>query len=113
MLTTKHILDRGRGGKPIRTKELAQEFGITRQYVSRLISNLVKERKLVAAKMESKNLDLIVTNDATEPGAGFSVDTNRVTMLRSDGVRVDLPLMTKSDVADSILDQVAELLDGR
>ncbi|HEX6313667.1 MAG TPA: phosphopantothenoylcysteine decarboxylase, partial [Gemmatimonadaceae bacterium] len=66
-----------------------------------------------AAKLESKNLDLIVTNDATEPGAGFSVDTNRVTMLRSDGVRVDLPLMTKSDVADSILDQVAELLDGR
>ncbi len=47
MLTTKHILDRGRGGKPIRTKELAQEFGITRQYVSRLISNLVKERKLL------------------------------------------------------------------
>lgn len=66
-----------------------------------------------AAKLESKNLDLIVTNDATEAGAGFAVDTNRVIMLRRDGIRVDLPLMTKSDVADSILDQVVELLDGR
>lgn len=66
-----------------------------------------------AAKLESKNLDLIVTNDAREPGAGFSVDTNRVTILARNGTRTDLPLMSKDEVADAILDRVVELLDGR
>jgi phosphopantothenoylcysteine decarboxylase/phosphopantothenate--cysteine ligase len=66
-----------------------------------------------AAKLESKNLDLIVTNDARETGAGFAVDTNRVTMLSRNGTRTDLPLLPKSEVADAILDRVVELLDGR
>lgn len=66
-----------------------------------------------AAKLEAKKLDLIVTNDAREPGAGFAVDTNRVTMLARDGRRTDLPLLPKSEVADAILDRVVELLDGR
>lgn len=66
-----------------------------------------------AAKLESKCLDLIVTNDAREPGAGFSVDTNRVTMLARDGTRTDLPLLPKTEVADAILDRIAELIDGR
>lgn len=66
-----------------------------------------------AAKLEAKRLDLIVTNDAREPGAGFAVDTNRVTILARDGRRTDLPLMPKADVADAILDRVVELLDGR
>lgn len=66
-----------------------------------------------AAKLEAKCLDLIVTNDAREPGAGFSVDTNRVTMLARDGTRTDLPLLPKTEVADAILDRIAELIDGR
>ena len=66
-----------------------------------------------AAKLESKCLDLIVTNDAREPGAGFAVDTNRVTMLARDGTRTDLPLLPKTEVADAILDRIAELIDGR
>jgi phosphopantothenoylcysteine decarboxylase/phosphopantothenate--cysteine ligase len=66
-----------------------------------------------AAKLESKSLDLIVTNDAREPGAGFSVDTNRVTMLARDGTRTDLPLLPKAEVADAILDLIVELLNGR
>jgi phosphopantothenoylcysteine decarboxylase/phosphopantothenate--cysteine ligase len=65
------------------------------------------------AKLESKGLDLIVTNDAREPGAGFHVDTNRVTILARDGTRTDLPLLPKTEVADAILDQIVELLDGR
>jgi phosphopantothenoylcysteine decarboxylase/phosphopantothenate--cysteine ligase len=65
------------------------------------------------AKLASKELDLIVTNDAREPGAGFSVDTNRVTLLSRNGTRTDLPLMPKSEVADAILDRVVELLNGR
>jgi len=66
-----------------------------------------------AAKLEAKSLDLIITNDAREPGAGFSVDTNRVTMLARNGTRTDLPLLPKTEVADAILDRIVELLDGR
>ncbi len=62
------------------------------------------------AKLASKALDLIVLNDATEPGAGFGVDTNRVTLLGADGSREALALMPKSDVADAILDRVERLL---
>jgi phosphopantothenoylcysteine decarboxylase/phosphopantothenate--cysteine ligase len=66
-----------------------------------------------ASKLASKELDLIVTNDAREPGAGFSVDTNRVTLLSRNGTRTDLPMMPKTEVADAILDRVVELLNGR
>ena len=55
---------------------------------------------------------MIVVNDATEAGAGFGVDTNRVTLLMRDGGEEVLPLMPKSEVADAILDRV-ELLLGR
>jgi phosphopantothenoylcysteine decarboxylase/phosphopantothenate--cysteine ligase len=65
------------------------------------------------AKLASKDLDLIVTNDAHEPGAGFVVDTNRVTLLSRNGTRTELPLMPKTEVADAILDRVLELLNGR
>lgn len=64
-------------------------------------------------KLAAKGLDLVVANDATEPGAGFGVDTNRVTLIGRDGVEERLPLLTKREVADVILDRVVRLLDGR
>ena len=64
-------------------------------------------------KLEAKGLDLVVVNDATEPGAGFGVDTNRVTILSREGGEHPLPLLPKTAVADEILDRVRELLDGR
>jgi phosphopantothenoylcysteine decarboxylase/phosphopantothenate--cysteine ligase len=64
-------------------------------------------------KLQRKNLDLIVVNDATETGAGFGVDTNRVTLLARDGSKECLPLMSKDEVADAILDRVEELIGGR
>jgi phosphopantothenoylcysteine decarboxylase / phosphopantothenate---cysteine ligase len=64
-------------------------------------------------KLSSKDLDLIVANDATEPGAGFGVDTNKVTLLSRDGGEERLPLMSKDEVADAILDRVERLADGR
>jgi phosphopantothenoylcysteine decarboxylase/phosphopantothenate--cysteine ligase len=58
------------------------------------------------AKLERKHLDLIVVNDALEPGAGFEHDTNRVALLDREGnVRI-LPLRSKRDVAEAILDAV-------
>ena len=65
------------------------------------------------AKLASKDLDFIVVNDATEPGAGFGVDTNRVSIIARDGTEERLPLMSKPDVADAILDRVEVLLSGR
>ena len=64
-------------------------------------------------KLVSKGLDLIVVNDATEPGAGFGVDTNRVTLIDRDGGEDQLPLLPKADVADAILDRVQVLLRER
>ncbi len=59
-----------------------------------------------AAKLVRKGLDLIVANDALEPGAGFEVDTNRVTVLDRDGGRHPLPFGSKAAVAEGILDLV-------
>ena len=62
------------------------------------------------AKLERKDLDLIVVNDALEPGAGFEKDTNRVALLGRDGTRKILPLQSKREVADAILDIVEQSL---
>jgi phosphopantothenoylcysteine decarboxylase / phosphopantothenate---cysteine ligase len=64
-------------------------------------------------KLGAKGLDLVVVNDATEAGAGFGVDTNRVTLLGADGTTQVVPLMAKGEVADVILDRVEGLLRGR
>jgi len=65
------------------------------------------------AKLASKDLDAIVVNDAREQGAGFSVDTNRVTILFADGRSDELPLLTKRQVADELLDRMEVMLLGR
>ena len=61
-------------------------------------------------KLQDKSLDFVVLNDALEPGAGFEVTTNRVTVLSKGGGQVDLPLLPKRDVAECILDAVEEAL---
>jgi len=61
-------------------------------------------------KLEKKQLDIIVANDITAADSGFDVDTNRVTLIDRDGTVDSLPLLTKVEVADKILDRVAEFL---
>jgi len=61
-------------------------------------------------KLQDKALDFVVLNDALEPGAGFEVLTNRVSVLDKGGRQVDLPLLPKRDVAERILDAVEEAL---
>jgi len=65
------------------------------------------------SKLRDKALDLIVVNDATEPGAGFGVDTNRVTLIHRDGTEEALPLASKLEVADQILDRVERIARER
>ena len=62
-------------------------------------------------KCREKNLDLVVANDVTLPGAGFGVDTNRVTFVFPDGCAEPLPLMSKYAVARRIV-RLAEKLAG-
>jgi len=64
-------------------------------------------------KLRTKDLDLVVLNDATEPGAGFGVDTNRVTVIGRNGKEDKLDLMSKTDLAEILLDRVEAELNGR
>ncbi len=76
---------------------------------------LETERALTGGrdKLRRKALDLVVVNDATEPGAGFGTDTNRVTFLVGENQPEELPLLGKTEVADAILDRVEGLMRGR
>lgn len=64
------------------------------------------------AKLAAKKLDLIVANRAGVPNEGFGSDTNRVTIIGAGGEE-NLPLMSKNDVADALLDRIEVLLNGR
>jgi len=67
-------------------------------------------------KLTEKNLDLVVANDVTVPGAGFDVDTNQVEIFTRDGRHIAVPLAPKARVAERILDEVVAALgrrDGR
>jgi len=65
------------------------------------------------AKLAAKRLDMIVANDVTDPGSGFGSDTNQITLLYADGRVEALPLASKGEVAERVLDAaVASMGDG-
>lgn len=64
-----------------------------------------------ANKLQSKKLDLIAANDISASDAGFSVETNRITLLFADGRTESLSLMSKSEAAEIIVERVAALLE--
>jgi phosphopantothenoylcysteine decarboxylase/phosphopantothenate--cysteine ligase len=66
-----------------------------------------------AEKLQRKGVDLLVANDVAEAGSGFGTDTNRVSILAANGERDDLPLLSKREVADRLLDRIARALDDR
>ena len=68
--------------------------------------NLVENAK---AKVGSKNLDLIAANDITAEGSGFGSDTNKVTLIDRDLAVEELPLLSKYEVSNQILDRVKGL----
>jgi phosphopantothenoylcysteine decarboxylase/phosphopantothenate--cysteine ligase len=80
---------------------------------NRLVVGFAAETERVAEnarkKLTAKNADIIVANDVTAEGAGFDVDTNVVTMFSRDGRDVALPRMSKTEVAQRILDEVVRL----
>jgi phosphopantothenoylcysteine decarboxylase/phosphopantothenate--cysteine ligase len=64
-----------------------------------------------SSKLQSKGLDFIAANDISLQDAGFVAETNRITLLFADGRTESLPLMSKSDVAETIIERVAALLE--
>ena len=62
------------------------------------------------AKLEAKRLDMIVANDVTAADAGFGAATNRVAILDRDGRAEDLPLMSKTAVAEAVLERASGLV---
>jgi phosphopantothenoylcysteine decarboxylase / phosphopantothenate---cysteine ligase len=61
-------------------------------------------------KLSEKNLDMICLNDVSQKGAGFGTDTNIITIFIKDGSRIELPMITKLEVADRILDEIEKRL---
>lgn len=64
-------------------------------------------------KIKAKNLDIIVANDITMEGAGFNTDTNAVKIIDRSGNVVDVPKMSKEDVADVVLDEVIKVFNKK
>jgi phosphopantothenoylcysteine decarboxylase/phosphopantothenate--cysteine ligase len=86
---------------------------VSRNKADKFIVGFAAETTDVAAnarkKLAAKNLDLIVANDVTAEGAGFDHDTNIVSLLSSDGRDSTLPKLSKSEVAQRILDEIVRL----
>jgi phosphopantothenoylcysteine decarboxylase/phosphopantothenate--cysteine ligase len=95
----------------VRTPDILQGLGKAKG--GRVLVGFAAETEDLVAnarkKLEAKNLDLVVANDVTAAGAGFGADTNAVVLLRRDGGRVDVPVASKREVAERILDEVRAL----
>ena len=96
----------------VRNPDILKELGEKKQ--QQVLVGFAAETERVieyaAGKLEKKNLDFIVANDVSRKDAGFSADTNCVTILGRDGTHTEHPLMSKRALADIILDRVAGAL---
>ena len=94
-----------------RTRDIAASLGEVKG--ERLLVGFAletdNERVNAEAKLAKKNFDFIVLNSLREEGAGFGVDTNRVSLIDRTS-REELPLMSKREVAERIIDKIETLL---
>jgi len=95
-----------------RTKDILEEIG--KRKGDRILVGFAAETEDLVVnarkKLKEKNLDFIVANDVTKADAGFGSDTNRVRILYPSGEIKDLPLLSKEEVSQVVLDEVANLL---
>lgn len=90
----------------VQNPDILATLGKMKQPSQRLIGFALEtdnEEHNARVKLEKKNLDYIVLNSLRDAGAGFGVDTNRVTIIGRDGTTYSTPLMSKSQVADEII----------
>jgi phosphopantothenoylcysteine decarboxylase/phosphopantothenate--cysteine ligase len=114
--TAEHKIKKGKG---VRTIELVEnpdilaELGRSQGNSRRLLVGFAAETQDLIAnaqeKLRNKNLDLIVVNDVSREDAGFEADTNAVKILYREGGMEELPLMTKDELADRLLDRIKTL----
>ena len=91
------------------TPDIARTLGESKKASQKLIGFALEthdEKKNALLKLERKRMDAIVLNSLRDEGAGFGTDTNRVTILSSNGHSIELPLQSKSDIADKIIEAV-------
>ena len=91
------------------TTDIAATLGKMKQPHQTLVGFALEthdEQANAERKLQAKNLDMIVLNSLQDKGAGFGVDTNKVTLLYANGTKKDLPLLMKQEVADAIIEQI-------
>ena len=109
--------DRGMTLNLVRTQDILSAVAENRDENNRLkavIGFAAETESLVANardKLNRKRLDLIVANDVSSDDSGFSVDTNRVTLIDSAGKADELPLLQKQEVAEIIIDRLMGLIE--
>ncbi len=94
-----------------RTKDILKSLGEKKSAGQKIIGFSMETENLIEnsrKKLDSKNADMICANSLKTEGAGYKVDTNIVTMITKEDM-VELPLMSKLEVADKILDKIKEL----
>ena len=118
--STTHKIKKSDGGMNldlVRTQDILSEVAENRDENNRLkavIGFAAETESLVANardKLTRKRLDLIVANNVSSDDSGFSVDTNRVTLIDSAGKVDELPLLQKQEVAEIIIDRLMSLIE--
>jgi phosphopantothenoylcysteine decarboxylase / phosphopantothenate---cysteine ligase len=94
----------------VKNPDILSELGKAKSKSSQILVGFAAETEDILAnaktKLDKKNLDMIVVNDVTAKDAGFDVDTNRVFFIFKDGSTEELPLLTKDEVAEKLLDRI-------
>jgi len=91
----------------VKNPDILAELGRLKKPGQVLVGFAAETENLLAnarRKLTEKNVDLLVANDVTRPGAGFGADTNLVKLIYRDGRVEDLPLLKKTELAHRILD---------
>lgn len=91
--------------------DILKELGELKQKQT-LVGFAAETQKLIdyaKEKIQKKNLDMIIANDVSKPGAGFNTDTNIIKIITRDGNIEELPMASKDSLAGEILDRVMKL----
>jgi phosphopantothenoylcysteine decarboxylase / phosphopantothenate---cysteine ligase len=109
-----HKMKKQPGDKVIelaRTKDILSELGTLKS--NKILVGFAAETENVEEyalkKLKAKNADMIVANNVKSEGAGFGMDTNIVTLFMRNGSKIELPLMSKLDVAYRIIEAITAL----
>ncbi len=114
-ITHEHKVKKQAGDSSIeleRTKDILMELGKRKrnQVLVGFAAETDNVEEYARKKLTTKNADIIVANNVKAEGAGFGTDTNIVTLYKRSGNAIDLPLMSKSNVAKMIIEEITSLL---